>query len=80
MSVISNIILFENKNWFLLFDESEPTFSDLIRRLQQNDFEIGNKDDYMDIKGLVFLRNNIPYFTGYANEDIKRDCASSTII
>ena len=72
MSVISNIILLKTKIGFCCFGESEPTFSDLIRRLQQNDFEIGNKDDYMDIKGLVFLRNNIPYFTGYANEDIKK--------
>ncbi|OGW31426.1 MAG: hypothetical protein A2X54_03215 [Nitrospirae bacterium GWF2_44_13] len=72
MSVISNIILLKTKIGFCCFGESEPAFSDLIRRLQQNDFEIGNKDDYMDIKGLVFLRNNIPYFTGYANEDIEK--------
>ena len=62
MSVISNIILLKTKIGFCCFGESEPTFSDLIRRLQQNDFEIGNKEDYTDIKGLVFLRNNTPLF------------------
>ena len=72
MSVISNIILLKTKIGFCCIGESEPTFSNLIKRLQESDFKIRNIEDYMDIKGLVYLRNNTPYFTGYANEDIEK--------
>jgi len=72
MCVISNIILLKTKINFCCIGESEPTFSNLIRKLQQNDFKIRNMEDYMDIKGLVFLKNRSPYFTGYADEDVEK--------
>jgi len=72
MSVISNLIFSETKVNFCVVGESEPTFSNLIRRLKENNFEIKNKENYKNIKGLVLLINNMPYFTGYENEDLRK--------
>ena len=68
MAVISNIILLKTKMDFCVTGESEPTFSMLIAKLQQDNFEIKNNETYKDINGLVFLLNGIPHFTGYADE------------
>lgn len=69
MAVISNIILQKTKIDFCVTGESEPTFSNLISRLQQNKFDITNKENYKDIKGLVFLINDLPFFTGYEEKE-----------
>lgn len=69
MSVISNIILLKTGISFCVIGESEPTFSNLIRKLQQDNFQPLNIEDYVNIKGLAFLRNNLPYFTGYEKEN-----------
>ena len=82
MSVTSNIIFWKTKIGFCCFKELNFTFSDLIRRsvaqiksppndTHKNDFEIKNKGRLYRDKGLVFLMNNIPYFTCYVNEDIQ---------
>lgn len=68
MTVISNIILLKTKVDFCVTGESEPTFSELISKLQQSKFETKNKEKYKNIKGLVFLLDGIPYFTEYAEE------------
>ncbi|MBU2529935.1 MAG: B12-binding domain-containing radical SAM protein [Elusimicrobia bacterium] len=66
MAVISNIILQKTKIDFCVTGESEPAFSDLIAKLQQDKFMIKNRETYKNIKGLAYLLNGIPYFTGYA--------------
>ena len=69
MAVISNIVLSKTKVAFCVIGESEPAFSNLVRRLQENKFDIKDTGKYIDIKGLVFLRNDLPFFTGYEKED-----------
>jgi radical SAM superfamily enzyme YgiQ (UPF0313 family) len=69
MAVISNIILLKTKIDFCVVGESEPIFSNLIRRLQEDTFKPKNMENYTDIKGLVLLKGNNPYFTGYEKED-----------
>jgi len=65
MTVMANIILTKTGIDFCCIGESEPTFSNLIRRLQQEDFKITNMQNYTDIKGLVFRLNGTSHFTGY---------------
>ncbi len=72
MAVISNIILLKTKVDFCVIGESEPTFSNLIRKLQQCEFHLEGMKKFADIKGIVFLLNNIPYFTGYEKENIEK--------
>ncbi len=72
MAVISNIILLKTKVDFCVIGESEPTFSNLIHRLKENNFDIKDMGNYTDIKGLVFLRNGLPFFTGYEKEDTQK--------
>lgn len=67
-TVISNIILLKTKIDFCVTGESEPTFSNLISKLQKDNFNIKDRETYKNIRGLVFLLDNIPYFTGYAEE------------
>lgn len=67
-AAISNTILLKTKIDFCVTGESEPTFSNLLTCLQQDKFEIENKETYKNIKGLAYLLNNIPYFTGYADD------------
>lgn len=69
MAVISNLILLKTKVDFCVIGESEPAFSNLIHRLQENNFDIKDTENYTDIKGLVFLRNGVPFFTGYEKEN-----------
>lgn len=71
MAVISNIILLKTEIAFCVIGESEPTFSNLIRRLIYLGFDCTNMDGYADIKGIVILRNNIPHFTGYEKENLE---------
>ena len=54
MSVISNIILLKTGISFCVIGESEPTFSNLIGKLQQDNFQPLNIEDYVNIKGLAF--------------------------
>lgn len=72
MAVIPNIIFLKTKVNFCVIGESEPTFSNLICRLKENNFEIKNKENYKNIKGLVLLNNNTSYFTGYEKEDMQK--------
>ncbi|MBN1384048.1 MAG: radical SAM protein [Elusimicrobia bacterium] len=65
MAAISNIILMKTKIDFCVTGESEPVFSNLLARLQQDGFEIKKDETYKNIKGLAYLSNNIPFFTGY---------------
>lgn len=69
-TVLSNMILSKTGVDFCCIGESEPTFSNLIRRLQQEDFTLRNMQRYADIKGLVFRLNGTPHFTGY---EVDRD-------
>ena len=69
MAVISNIILLKTKIDFCVIGESEPVFSNLIRRLQKDNYDARNKENHMDINGLVFLHESKPHFTGYEKED-----------
>jgi radical SAM superfamily enzyme YgiQ (UPF0313 family) len=68
MAVISNILLLKTKIDFCVTGESEPTFSNLIAKLQEDNFQIKNRDPYKNIKGIVYLLDGIPYFTGYAED------------
>ncbi|MBI4656285.1 MAG: radical SAM protein [Elusimicrobia bacterium] len=72
MAVISNLILLKTKVDFCVIGESEPTFSNLIRRLKENNFDIKDMGNYTDIKGLGFLRNDLPFFIGYEKEDTQK--------
>lgn len=72
MAIIANIIFLKTKVDFCVIGESEPTFSNLIRRLKENNFDIKDKGNYKNIKGLVLLNNNISYFTGYEKEDMSK--------
>lgn len=70
MTAISNIVLLKTGIDFCVIGESEPIFSNLIRRLQQDNFQPeSNIENYVDIKGLSFLLNGVPYFTGYEKAD-----------
>ncbi|MDD5688009.1 MAG: radical SAM protein [Elusimicrobia bacterium] len=68
MAVISNIILQKTNIDFCVTGESEPTFSNLISKLEQNKYDLSHREVFKDIKGLAFLLNDIPYFIGYAEE------------
>jgi radical SAM superfamily enzyme YgiQ (UPF0313 family) len=68
MSSIANIITQRTKIDFCVTGESEPTFSELIARLKSADFSPADMKIFSDIKGLVFISDGIPYFTGYAPE------------
>jgi len=70
MTAISNIVLLKTGIDFCVVGESEPIFSNLIRRLQQDNFQPeSNIENYVDIKGLSFLLDGVPYFTGYEKAD-----------
>ena len=72
MAVLANMLLQRAGIDFCVTGESEPAFSNLLRRLQANNFEPGSKDCFKDIRGLVFLLNDIPYFTGYENDALNK--------
>ncbi|HAO92847.1 MAG: hypothetical protein A2X93_04465 [Deltaproteobacteria bacterium GWC2_56_8] len=69
MNVIANIILKKTRINFCVIGESEPAFSILIGKLMETGFDIKDASPFVDIKGLVFLRDNKPFFTGYGPED-----------
>lgn len=69
MNVIANIILLKTSVRFCVIGESEPAFSALIRKLKSDGFRLSDMPSYEAIKGLVFLKNGIPFFTGYGKED-----------
>ena len=68
MAVVSNIILQKTGVDFCVVGESEPAFSDLLKRLQGSDFSATDKDLFKDISGLAFILDGVPYFTGYGND------------
>jgi radical SAM superfamily enzyme YgiQ (UPF0313 family) len=68
MCVISNIILQRTAVDFCVTQESEPAFSNLIQLLKNSRFDIKDKARYKDIKGLAFLIDNVPFFTGYEQD------------
>lgn len=69
MAVIANIILSKTGISFCCIGESEPTFSNLIRRLQSESFKTDRMSAYRDIKGVVFILDGAAHFTGYEKED-----------
>ena len=69
MSVISNIILLKTGISFCVIGESEPTFSNLIRKLQQDNFQPLNIEDYVNIKGLAFCEIIYLILLGYEKEN-----------
>lgn len=69
MNVIANIILLKTRVNFCVIGESEPAFSSLIAKLIDAGFDIKDTSSFVDIKGLVFLSANKPFFTGYGPED-----------
>ncbi|PKN01207.1 MAG: hypothetical protein CVU77_06370 [Elusimicrobia bacterium HGW-Elusimicrobia-1] len=66
MSAIASIVAQRTKIDFCVTGESEPTFSELIAKLKETDFKLTDMRVFAGIKGLVFLSDGIPYFTGYA--------------
>lgn len=72
MAVIANIILSKTGIDFCCIGESEPTFSNLIRRLQSEGFGRDKMANYRDIKGLVFKLDGASHFTGYEKEDLQK--------
>ncbi len=69
INVIANIILLKTRVDFCVIGESEPVFSSLIGKLAETGFIIDDTSQFADIKGLVFLRDGKPFFTGYGPED-----------
>ncbi len=69
MAVIANIILSKTGINFCCIGESEPTFSNLIRRLQEENFKMDRMSAYKDIKGIVFMLDGVSHFTGYEIEN-----------
>lgn len=72
MTVIANIILLRTAVKFCVIGESEPAFSELIEKLQKDSFSGEDLSGYSDIKGLVFLKDGTPHFTGYSEENIAK--------
>jgi len=68
INVISNIILLKTRVSFCVIGESEPVFSRLVRRLKDDGFALRNMEKYADVRGLVFLKDGVPHFTGYETE------------
>jgi len=70
MAVVSNILLQRTGIDFCVTGESEPAFSNLLRRLLKSDFSVANKGLFTDIAGLTFMLEGAPYFTGYENDSL----------
>ena len=68
MASIANIVVRRTAVDFCVTGESEPTFSELLRRLKEVDFDLKSREIFKDIRGLVFLADGESYFTGYAVE------------
>lgn len=68
MASIANIVVRKTAVDFCVTGESEPTFSQLLRRLKEVDYDLKSRDAFKDIQGLVFLSDGESYFTGYAPE------------
>lgn len=68
MASISNIVIQKTKIQYCVAGESEPAFSALIKRLSDHNFKPSGKMDLSDIKGLVYLKDGAPFFTGYAEK------------
>lgn len=68
INVISNIILTKTSVSFCVIGESEPVFSSLVRKLKDDGFRPGDMQGYGDIRGLVYLNDGLPHFTGYEKE------------
>src|SRR3990172_4334957 len=68
INVISNIILLKTRVSFCVIGESEPVFSRLVKKLKDDGYAPREMAGYADIKGLVFLKDGSPLFTGYETE------------
>jgi len=68
MAVVSNILLQKTAIDFCVAGESEPIFSNLLRRLREKNFDPADKSAFKDIRGLAFMLDGVPYFTGYEND------------
>ncbi|OGS08507.1 MAG: hypothetical protein A2270_10965 [Elusimicrobia bacterium RIFOXYA12_FULL_51_18] len=71
MSVLSNLIIQRTEVDFCVTGESEPAFSALIARLRGAKFDLSVPELFSDIKGLVFMSGDVPYFTGHAESEGK---------
>ncbi len=65
INVISNIILLKTHVSFCVIGESEPVFSRLVARLKDDGYKPLDMAGYADIKGIVYLKDGLPNFTGY---------------
>ena len=65
INVISNIILSKTCVNFCVIGESEPVFSRLIAKLKDDAYKPRDMAGYADIKGIVFIKDGLPHFTGY---------------
>jgi len=68
MASISNILLHKTKIEFCVTGESEPTFSKLISKLEELNYNTEDKNAFNEIKGLVYILKGMSYFTGYEDE------------
>lgn len=68
INVIANIILLKTSVRFCVIGESEPIFSRLIKTLKEDGLRPRDTSRYGRIKGLVYLKDGVPFFTGYEEE------------
>jgi radical SAM superfamily enzyme YgiQ (UPF0313 family) len=66
MAVISNILLQRTAVNFCVTGEAHPAFSQLLSALSRGNYRIDDMGPFKEIKGLCFMLDGIPYFTGYA--------------
>jgi radical SAM superfamily enzyme YgiQ (UPF0313 family) len=66
MAVLANMILQKAAVDFCVTGESEPAFSALIAKLKGTGFTRAGWASFRDIKGLAFMLDGLPFFTGYA--------------
>ncbi|MBI4060293.1 MAG: cobalamin B12-binding domain-containing protein, partial [Elusimicrobia bacterium] len=66
MASIANIVVRRTAIDFCVTGESEPTFSRLLRKLKERNYDASRREAFHDIPGLVYLLDGESHFTGYA--------------
>lgn len=69
MTVIADIMLLKTGIDICVAGESEPAFSSLIEKLEKENFSLADKTKFGGIKGLIYLHDNKPVFTGPQGEE-----------
>lgn len=63
MSVVAEIVLLRTCIDFCVRGEAEPAFSALIKKLQEKDFDLADREAFREIPNLAYLAGGAPHFT-----------------